>query len=104
MEQGVETVILLDTYEELLTETQVKILRMRFDEDLSLGEIGEICNISRQAVRNAIMKAEEKLAFYEKTLGVAEKELKLKKIISLMEKENADKKYVAMLKQLTEET
>ena len=60
LKTGIEMAILLDTYEKLLTDTQVTILRMRYDEDLSLGEIGEILNISRQAVRNAIIKGEEK--------------------------------------------
>ena len=85
LKTGIEMAILLDTYEKLLTDTQVTILRMRYDEDLSLGEIGEILNISRQAVRNAIIKGEEKLKFYEETLKVAKKDSAILKVIDKLE-------------------
>ena len=95
--------ILLDTYEKLLTETQVTILRMRYDEDLSLGEIGEILDISRQAVRNAIIKGEEKLKFYEETLNLAKKD---RAILSVVEKLEAKglKEEATALKNVMEES
>lgn len=86
LKTGIEMAILLDTYEKLLTDTQVTILRMRYDEDLSLGEIGEILDISRQAVRNAIIKGEDKLRFYEETLKVAKKD---RAILSVIDKLNS---------------
>ena len=85
LKTGIEMAILLDTYEKLLTDTQVTILRMRYDEDLSLGEIGEILDISRQAVRNAIIKGEDKLRFYEETLKVAKKDSAILKVIDKLE-------------------
>ena len=103
LEEGIEMAILLDTYERLLTKTQVSILRMRFDEDLSLGEIGEILNISRQAVRNAIIKGEEKLRFYEDTLKIVKRDRAIKNVLNKL-KSNADLSECAdILKNVLEE-
>lgn len=103
LKTGIEMAILLDTYEKLLTDTQVTILRMRYDEDLSLGEIGEILNISRQAVRNAIIKGEEKLKFYEETLKIAQKDSAILKVIDKLELSGATE-YAQMLKNVMEES
>ncbi len=103
LDEGMEVAILLDTYEKLLTETQAKILRMRFDEDLSLGEIGEILNISRQAVRNTILKGEEKLRFYEENFKIISKEKEINRIADLLSEDPLTKQYSEMLKKVTEE-
>lgn len=96
--------ILLDTYEKLLTKTQVSILRMRFDEDLSLGEIGEILNISRQAVRNAIIKGEEKLRFFEENLKIVQREMKINQIADKLQGIPEAREYSKMLKKVMEES
>ncbi len=103
LKTGIEMAILLDTYEKLLTDTQVTILRMRYDEDLSLGEIGEILNISRQAVRNAIIKGEDKLKFYEETLKVAKKDSAILKVIDKLESNGATE-CAQILKNVMEES
>ncbi len=103
LEEGIEMAILLDTYEKLLTETQASILHMRFDEDLSLGEIGEILSISRQAARNAIIKGEEKLRFYEETLKVVRMEKKIKCIADELEKIPEAKECSDKLRKVMEE-
>lgn len=101
--EGIEIAILLDTYEKLLTKTQASILRMRFDEDLSLGEIGEILNISRQAVRNAIIKGEEKLRYYEDILNIVKRERAIINIADQLDSVDDTKKYAKMLKNVLEE-
>ena len=101
--EGMELAILLDTYEKLLTETQVKILRMRYDEDLSLGEIGEILGISRQAVRNTIIKGEEKLHYYEEIFKIISREREINKIAEMLSQSPETIKYSEMLKKVTEE-
>lgn len=102
--EGIEMTILLDTYEKLLTKTQVSILRMRFDEDLSLGEIGEILNISRQAVRNAIIKGEEKLRFFEENLKIVQREMKINQIADKLQGIPEAREYSKMLKKVMEES
>ena len=103
LDEGIGMAILLDTYEKLLTETQASILRMRYDEDLSLGEIGEILNISRQAVRNTIIKGEEKLRFYEQNFKIVSKENEIKRIAEMLSQKPETQKYSEMLKKVTEE-
>ena len=107
MDSGTAVIILLDTYEKLLTENQAKILRMHFDEDLSLSEIGELCQISRQAARDAIKKGQQQLYHYEAALGLAEKEKNLRKAIKMLEKNTENplklKEGIKQLKKIMEE-
>lgn len=62
-----------DVYGVLLTPHQREIIRNYYDYDLSLAEIAENSGISRQAVRDVIVKAVEQLKFYEDKLGFFEK-------------------------------
>lgn len=64
---------LLDFYGELLSDRKRIIMDMYFNEDLSLSEIAEQIEISRQGVRDIIKKSEEELHFYEEKLGLAKK-------------------------------
>lgn len=63
--------ILLDLYGELLTERQFDMMSMYFHDDLSLSEIAEQYDISRQGVHDAIKRGEESLAEYDRVLGLA---------------------------------
>ena len=51
MERKIEIGILCDIYANLLTKKQYSILNNYFNDDLSLSEIAENNNITRQAVR-----------------------------------------------------
>ena len=62
-----------DVYGVLLTPHQREVIRNYYDYDLSLAEIAENSGISRQAVRDVIVKAVEQLKFYEDKLGFSEK-------------------------------
>ena len=50
--------MLFDFYGELLTERQKEFYELYYDEDLSLSEIAENYGISRQGVRDVIVRAE----------------------------------------------
>lgn len=63
---------LLSFYEPLLTEKQKDYITLYYADDLSLGEISETYNISRQAVYDNIRRTEVILEKYEKKLHVAE--------------------------------
>ena len=50
--------MLFDFYGELLTERQKEFFDLYYNEDLSLSEIAENSGISRQGVRDVIVRAE----------------------------------------------
>lgn len=65
--------LLMDFYGQLLTDKQLDALDMYYNQDLSLAEIAEDMEISRQAVRDFIKKGEGKLKEYENKLKLAKK-------------------------------
>lgn len=59
---------LLDLYGPLLTEKQRRCMEMYFDMDLSLSEIGEELQISRQGAYDMLKRASHSLESYEQRL------------------------------------
>ena len=62
--------MLFDFYGELLTERQKEFYELYYDEDLSLSEIAENYGISRQGVRDVIVRAEAILTDLEDKTGL----------------------------------
>lgn len=60
-------------YGDLLTEKQKDVFRLYCHQDLSLGEISQDLNISRQAVYDSINRVEKLLVSYESKLGLMER-------------------------------
>lgn len=73
MENNVKISILLEIYGNLLTEKQRALLENYYNNDLSLSEIAENEQITRQAVRDNLKKGENKLFEYEEKLGIMRK-------------------------------
>lgn len=73
MNRNVEISMLCQIYGKLLTEKQLNILDNYYNLDLSLSEIAENENITRQAVRDIIKKGENKLFEFEEKLGIMKK-------------------------------
>lgn len=73
MDRKVEISLLCQIYGKLLTEKQLNILDNYYNLDLSLSEIAENENITRQAVRDIIKKGENKLFEFEEKLGIMKK-------------------------------
>ena len=82
MDNKVKISILLETYGKLLTEKQYNLLDDYYNMDLSLSEIAENENITRQAVRDNLKKGENKLFEYEEKLGIMKKTLMQEETIS----------------------
>ena len=61
---------LLDFYGPFLSEKQRNLLHHYYDEDLSLSEIAENEQITRQGVRDSIKRAEHALHEMEDKLGL----------------------------------
>ena len=76
MERKVKISILCDLYGKLLTNKQFEFLNDYYNNDLSLSEIAENNNITRQAVRDIIKKGENKLFEYEEKLEFMKRTLK----------------------------
>lgn len=70
MEKHVEIGCLLDLYGTFLTERQRSVTEQTVYEDCSLAEIAERESISRQAVRDALLRAETQLYEMEERLGL----------------------------------
>ena len=75
MEKKVEISMLWQIYGKLLTEKQNQLIDYYYNNDLSLSEIAENENITRQAVRDIIKKGERKLFEYEEKLLFMKKTL-----------------------------
>ena len=84
MEKHIEISILWQIYGKLLTEKQYNVLNDYYNNDLSLSEIAENNNISRQGVRDIIVKGEQKLFDYEKKLQIMKKTQKNEKTIQIV--------------------
>lgn len=70
MEKYVEIGRLLDLYGKFLTDRQRSVTEQTVYEDCSLAEIAERESISRQAVRDALVRAEAQLYEMEDRLGL----------------------------------
>ena len=73
MAKNLEISILLDYYGQMLTEKQLEVAQLYYNEDLSLAEIAQLANITRQGVRDSIKRAEGTLLEMEQRLGLARK-------------------------------
>lgn len=75
-------------YKELFTDKQQMYFEDYYMNDLSLSEIAENYGISRNAVHNQLKIVEEKILYYEETLGLKRK----KEEINSLLKDKVDEK------------
>ena len=110
MEKKVQIGMLCEIYGKLLTKKQDSILNDYANEDLSLTEIAENNNITRQAVNDIVKKGENKLLEYEQKLGIMKKtinqENQIQNILSELSKitdTSSDKKVEKILNSVRKE-
>ena len=110
MEKNVKISMLCQIYGKLLTEKQLEILTDYYNNDLSLSEIAENNQITRQAVRDIIKKGENKLFELEEKLLFMEKTMKQEKLLqevlnqlSKIEDASSDKKIEKILNHVRKE-
>ena len=65
-----EMCMLYDFYGEILTEKQRQLFDLYYNDDLSLAEISEHVGITRQGVRDGVLRAEHILRETEQKLGL----------------------------------
>ncbi len=68
--QAYRMALLYDFYGDMLTERQKEFYDLYYNEDLSLSEIAENYGISRQGVRDVIVRAEATLTELEDKTGI----------------------------------
>ena len=110
MDKKVEISMLCDIYGKLLTGKQFEFINDYYNNDLSLSEIAENSNITRQAVRDIIKKGERKLFEYEEKLLFMKKtitqEQKIQAILSELTKiqtNSSDRKIANILDSIKKE-
>ncbi|GMA49079.1 hypothetical protein GCM10025857_04360 [Alicyclobacillus contaminans] len=75
------TVSLYDWYGALLTDRQRELIELYYFDDLSLAEIAEQLNISRQAVHDNLKRAEEQLEHFEGALHLLASEAERRSMV-----------------------
>ncbi|WP_429970943.1 putative DNA-binding protein [Fructilactobacillus sp. Tb1] len=87
---------LFDFYGCLLTNKQADYISQYYADDLSLGEISENFDVSRQAVYDNIRRTEKTLETYEAKMGLYAKFIKRNKVVdeldALIKEQHADDK------------
>ncbi len=88
-----ELILLYDYYGELLTDRQKECFELRYNQDLSLGEIGQELGISRQGVFDNLSRTEALLLKMEEKTGCVRRDMECRK---------AAKKILAAAKELAQ--
>lgn len=75
---------LLSYYGNLLTDHQQALMKSYYEEDLSLAEIAEFYDISRQAVHDNLKRSENLLVDYEERLhSLAKSNVRIKGLLAI---------------------
>lgn len=87
MDEAHEITLLLDFYGGMLTEKQRRYLEQYYFEDFSLSEIGENEGITKQGVRELIVRTKNKLIQTEAQLGLVSRLGRATEILELIGEE-----------------
>lgn len=97
MEDRNYIIILYDFYGELFSSKQREYFESYYFDNLSLQEISDNLNISRNAIHKGIKSMVNKLYFYEDVLKLYEKNQKLNEIIREIENKDIREKLRCVL-------
>ena len=78
---ALEMALLFDYYGGMLTQKQKECFDMRYNQDLSLGEIGEMLGVSRQAVCDNLTRTEALLRRMEENIGCVKRDMVIRKAV-----------------------
>lgn len=82
MEKFTKISLLLDIYGNLLKGRRKEVLNLHYNEDYSLTEIAEIYNITKQGVRDFLLKGEKELLSLEDSLGILANKFEMDEILN----------------------
>ena len=80
-DQALQMTMLYDFYGDLLTQRQREFYDLYYNEDLSLAEIAENYGITRQGVRDVIVRAEAILNGFEEKTGIVRRFLHVRSTV-----------------------
>ena len=78
---ALEMALLFDTYDGMLTDKQRECFDMRYNQDLSLGEIADMMGVSRQAVNDNLKKTEALLRRMEENIGSVKRDMLIRRAV-----------------------
>lgn len=81
MDNRVALINLYDCYQTLLTDKQQAYFEDYYFNNLSFQEIGELYDVSRNAIFKSLKDVEELLNSYEEKLMINKKNLRIKELI-----------------------
>lgn len=81
---ALEMTLLYDYYGDLLTDRQRMCFDLRHNQDLSLAEIAEELNVSRQGVHDNLSRAEALLRNMEEKTGCVRRDLACRKAAKMI--------------------
>ncbi len=102
MPKDLSVVLLLDYYGGLLPEKQRRLVEYYYCDDLSLAEISESEDITRQGARDSIVRAVKKLYEYEDKVGFVKKHDGVKRLFQKYDTDKSDKNLTALKKAIEE--
>ena len=104
-----ELMLLYDYYGDLLTDRQRECFELRYDQDLSLGEIGQELGISRQGVHDNLARTEALLQNMENKTGCVRRDRDCRKAtetidsLAAMLAEHSDPDVAALAQRILEQ-
>ena len=78
---ALEMTLLFDYYGGMLTEKQRDCFDMRYNQDLSLGEIADSLGVSRQAVNDNLNRTEALLRRMEENIGSVKRDMLIRRAV-----------------------
>ena len=89
MQKKMQIIRLFDFYGNLLTENQQDMITQHYEDDLTLAEIAQAYNVSRQGVHDTLQRAVNQLFQFEEKLGLCQQfdttQTKLKSILTALQ-------------------
>lgn len=90
MEKNVMISILFEYYGKLLSKKQHDSIELYYEEDLSLTEIADLQNVSKQSISETIKRSEKALIEYEEKLGLYKRMSELQSLVDSLEEKLMD--------------
>ena len=79
--EALEMSLLFDYYGGMLTDKQRECFDMRYNQDLSLGEIAQVLGVSRQGVHDNLTRTEALLRKMEENIGCVRRDLERRRAL-----------------------